>query len=153
MIMIKFELRTFKRKLAARLRRKRLSKIRFLQPYFRMYFFLNRARSFREREVAAATACHLLCSVRMSALCLALKTPRYPLRLNSQTNQQLLPMSVPSSSSRSPTIADDGFVEFYVGNAQVSISSGTLHLHKNWLVYPETCQVIICSNRCACDSE
>jgi hypothetical protein len=51
--------------------------------------------------------------------------------------------AVPPISRTAPVSDDEGCVEFYVGNTQVSISSGTLRLHKNWLSYPSTWQVTI----------
>jgi hypothetical protein len=55
-------------------------------------------------------------------------------------------MSVPSASSSLASNPDEGIVEFYVGNPQVSLTSGTLRLFKSWTVCPETCQVIVFMN-------
>jgi hypothetical protein len=50
-------------------------------------------------------------------------------------------MSLASPSCCTAPVSDE--VEFHVGNAQVSITSGTLRLYKNWLSYPSTWQVIV----------
>ncbi len=53
-------------------------------------------------------------------------------------------MSLASPSSRTAHVSHEvDEVEFHVGNAQVSITSGTLRLYKNWPSYPLTWQVIV----------
>jgi hypothetical protein len=58
-------------------------------------------------------------------------------------NPNLFPMSIPLHSSCAAPVAVEGCVEFYVGNPQVSITPGTLHLFKSWSVQPDTLQVIV----------
>jgi hypothetical protein len=61
----------------------------------------------------------------------------------------LLSMSNPLHNSCAAPVAVEGCVEFYVGNPQVSITSGTLHLFKSWSEHPDTLQVNVRSNlRC-----
>jgi hypothetical protein len=58
----------------------------------------------------------------------------------------LFRMSIPLHSSCAAPVAVEGCVEFYVGNPQVSITPGTLHLFKSWSVQPDTLQVIVRPN-------